>query len=103
MALWNCRIRLDGNRSREVEYDQEDDAEMRRNECTEDLKKPWANRMRRDTQVAGAIELAFLRGEQSGREKTIARVLKIIAKWFSSDSDIKGCLREVRALKDDHS
>jgi hypothetical protein len=31
-----------------------------------DLRRPWANRLRVDRQVCGAIELAFLRGEHSG-------------------------------------
>lgn len=37
----------------------------------QDLKKPWQSRVRKDSQVTGAIELAFLRGEQAGREAAI--------------------------------
>jgi hypothetical protein len=33
-----------------------------------DIRLPWNNRNRYDTQVLGAIELAYLRGIATGRE-----------------------------------
>lgn len=37
-----------------------------------DLKRPFKNRLRHDSAAAGAIELAYLRGEQAGFERAAA-------------------------------
>lgn len=68
-----------------------------------DLKKPWDGRVRKDMQVTGAIELAYLRGEQAGRDDgwndAVATCLRLMAKWFfMSNKDAKACVTEMRAL-----
>lgn len=35
-------------------------------ECIHDLRHRWNNRVRKDREVLGAVELAFMRGYQAG-------------------------------------
>lgn len=42
--------------------------------CTRDLQSKWNNRWRKDREVLGAIQLAFMRGYQAGFES--ARKIK---------------------------